>query len=313
MRIDVRVVFGTSVDLDELVARGLFRAELQQDAAPHRLEIPSLRSRPEDIAALSENALRKVAAREGLAPRSLTLDALHLLQSYQWPGNLRELESVIERACMMDSSRRLTAALLEPWMTVTATDDVPCGLTLQEMERRLIETTFARFAGNRKRRRRRCRLGFEPCRASCGITVIPAWRPGVERQAVGADSRAVQRRGGTARQRNSHHNSPAGSDQLVRPAWTREKAMLLRAAGFDQHHTAETDRAVYRAAAGSVGREHCQHRHSRISRPGLADIGIPNGSATRGGAITHSFSRSRVTGTTATAQSWSRRREAFSN
>lgn len=160
VRIDVRVVFGTSVDLDELVARGLFRAELQQDAAPHRLEIPSLRSRPEDIAALSENALRKVAAREGLAPRSLTLDALHLLQSYQWPGNLRELESVIERACMMDSSRRLTAALLEPWMTVTATDDVPCGLTLQEMERRLIETTFARFAGNREKTAKALQIGI---------------------------------------------------------------------------------------------------------------------------------------------------------
>lgn len=160
VRIDVRVVLGTSVDLDELIARGLFRSELCQDAACNRIDVPSLRSRPEDIAALSEFALRKLAAREGLAPRSLTMDALHLLQSYQWPGNLRELESVIERACTIDSSRRLTAALLEPWMTVTASDDVPCGLTLQEMERRLIETTFARFAGNREKTAKALQIGI---------------------------------------------------------------------------------------------------------------------------------------------------------
>ena len=160
VRIDVRVAFGTSVDLDELIARGLFRAELQSEAAQNRIEIAALRDRPEDIAALAENALRKVAAREGLAPRSLTLDALHMLQGYQWPGNLRELESVIERACMMDSSRRLTAAQLEPWMNVTANDDVPCGLTLQEMERRLIETTFARFAGNREKTAKALQIGI---------------------------------------------------------------------------------------------------------------------------------------------------------
>ncbi len=160
VRIDVRMIFGTEIDLDELVARGLFRSELHADAAQHRLDVPALRTRPEDIAALAEYALRKVAAREGLAPRSLTLDALHVLQAYQWPGNLRELESVIERACMMDSSRRLTAALLEPWMTVTAADDVPCGLTLQEMERRLIETTFARFAGNREKTAKALQIGI---------------------------------------------------------------------------------------------------------------------------------------------------------
>lgn len=160
VRIDVRVVLGTSVDLDELMARGLFRSELHQDAAMHRIDVPSLRSRPEDIAALAEFALRKIAAREGLAPRSLTMDALHVLQGYEWPGNLRELESVIERACTIDSSRRLTAALLEPWMTVTASDDVPCGLTLQEMERRLIETTFARFAGNREKTAKALQIGI---------------------------------------------------------------------------------------------------------------------------------------------------------
>lgn len=160
VRFDVRIVFGTNVDLQELTQRGLFRPELIQDVGACRIEVPALRSRPEDIAAAAENALRKQAAREGLPPRSLTLDALHQLQAYAWPGNLRELESVIERACTVDNSRRLTGAMLEPWLNVTADDDVPCGLTLQEMERRLIETTFARFAGNREKTAKALQIGI---------------------------------------------------------------------------------------------------------------------------------------------------------
>ncbi len=199
VRFDVRVVFGTNVDLQELTQRGLFRPELIQDASGCRIEVPALRSRPEDIAAVAESALRKQAAREGLPPRSLTLDALHQLQAYSWPGNLRELESVIERACTVDNSRRLTGSMIEPWLNVTADDDVPCGLTLQEMERRLIETTFARFAGNREKTAKALQIGIRtlsgklreygyPPRGGPGSNLKP-WVPA----AVGFDDAQEQR------------------------------------------------------------------------------------------------------------------------
>lgn len=199
VRFDVRIALGTNVDLEDLMRRGLFRPELHQDAASHRIDVAALRNRSEDIAALAEFYLRRQAAREGLPPRSLTMDALHVLQGYGWPGNLRELESVIERACMIDGGRKLTSAMLEPWLAVTADDDVPCGLTLQEMERRLIETTFTRFAGNREKTAKALQIGIRtlsgklreygyPPRGGPGSNLKP-WVP----SAVGFDEPADQK------------------------------------------------------------------------------------------------------------------------
>jgi DNA-binding NtrC family response regulator len=187
IRFDVRVFFSTDVDLDELLRRGLFRAELLQDADQNRLTVPPLRSRPDDIAALAEHYLRRIAAREGRPSRSLTLDALHLLQSYHWPANLSELEHVIDRACSIDAGRKLTAPLLEPWLATAADDNTPAGLTLAEMERRLIETTFGRFAGNREKTAKALQIGIRtlsgklreygyPPRGGPGSNVRP-WTP----------------------------------------------------------------------------------------------------------------------------------------
>lgn len=187
IRFDVRIILGTDLDLDELQQRGLFRAELLRDVGEQRVTIPTLRSRPEDIAALTEFYLRKIAAREGRPPRSLTLDALHLLQSYHWPGNLTELEHVIERACALDPGRKLTASMLTPWLATAADDDTPAGITLAEMERRLIETTFTRFAGNREKTAKALQIGIRtlsgklreygyPPRGGPGSNIRP-WSP----------------------------------------------------------------------------------------------------------------------------------------
>jgi len=187
IRFDVRCLISSNVDLDELLQRGLFRAELLNEAREHRLSVPTLRSRPDDIAALTEHFLRKVAAREGRPPRSLTLDALHLLQAYQWPGNVLELEHVIERACAIDAGRKLTASMLESWLATAADDDTPTGLTLADMERRLIETTFTRFAGNREKTAKALQIGIRtlsgklreygyPPRGGPGSNVRP-WTP----------------------------------------------------------------------------------------------------------------------------------------
>ncbi|MDZ4686363.1 MAG: sigma-54 dependent transcriptional regulator [Planctomycetaceae bacterium] len=160
VRFDVRVILATHADLDDLLKRGLFRAELHRDAAQQRLDLPPLRTRPEDIAPLAETCLRKIACKEGRPPRSLTLDALHRLQTYHWPSNFRELEHVIERACTIDTGRKLTATMIEPWLANTTEDEPPAGLTLEAMERQLIEATFARFAGNRERTAKALQIGI---------------------------------------------------------------------------------------------------------------------------------------------------------
>lgn len=160
IRIDVRIVFGSHNDIDDLLQRGLFRSELLAHVQLHRLHIPTLRSRPEDVAPLAEACLRKLAAREGLPPRSLTLDALHRLQAYAWPGNQSQLEHVIERACGVNAGRKLTSTMLEPWLATSADDDSTLGLTLAQMERQLIESTFARFAGNREKTAKALQIGI---------------------------------------------------------------------------------------------------------------------------------------------------------
>lgn len=187
IRFDVRLVFGTHADLEELGERGLFRPELMAHVERHRLDIPSLRSRPEDVAPLAEACLRKLAAREGLPPRSLTLDALHRLQSHQWPGNQGQLEHVIERACGVNAGRKLTGAMLEPWLATSSDEETTLGLTLAQMERQLIESTFTRFAGNREKTAKALQIGIRtlsgklrdygyPPRGGPGSN-IKAWTP----------------------------------------------------------------------------------------------------------------------------------------
>ena len=160
IRFDVRVLFGTHADLDELETRGLFRSELRAHVVRHQIAIPTLRSRIEDVAPLAEACLRKLAAREGLPPRSLTLDALHRLQAHEWTGNQAQLEHIIERACGVNTGRKLTSAMLDPWLASSADDDATQGLTLAQMERQLIESTFTRFAGNREKTAKALQIGI---------------------------------------------------------------------------------------------------------------------------------------------------------
>lgn len=160
IRFDLRAIFGTHADLEDLERRGLFRTELLAHVTRQRLSIPALRTRPEDVAPLAEAFLRKLAAREGLPPRSLTLDALHRLQSYNWPGNQSQLEHIIERSCGVNCGRKLTAAMLEPWLANAGDEESTIGLTLAQMERQLIESTFARFAGNREKTAKALQIGI---------------------------------------------------------------------------------------------------------------------------------------------------------
>jgi len=163
LRFDVRVIFSTPSDLSELAERGLFRAELMAEACQTLIHLPSLRSRVDDIGLLAEQFLRRIAAREGRPVRSITVEALQLLQKHDWPGNVRELENVLERACSLDWGVKLTAVMLEPWLAQTESDndcEVPAGLTLSEMERKLIEATFVRFNGNREKTAKALQIGI---------------------------------------------------------------------------------------------------------------------------------------------------------
>ena len=99
--VDVRILSASHQDLARLVAEGRFRQDLFFRIDVITLRVPPLRERREDIPALVEHILARLAEREGVPPRRISAAALKALQSQPFPGNVRELENLLERACAL--------------------------------------------------------------------------------------------------------------------------------------------------------------------------------------------------------------------
>ena len=103
LEVDVRVIAATNRDLEAEVSRGAFRADLYYRLNVIEVRLPPLRHRREDIPLLAEHFLRKFGVEHGRAPR-ISAEAMRRLESYDFPGNVRELENLIERAVALSSS-----------------------------------------------------------------------------------------------------------------------------------------------------------------------------------------------------------------
>ncbi|MEO8359859.1 MAG: sigma 54-interacting transcriptional regulator [Vicinamibacteria bacterium] len=121
--INVRVVAATNRDLKAAVAEGVFRADLYYRLNVFPVEMPPLRSRPDDIPLLVSYFADRYAARAGKNLRGIKPDSLALLQAYDWPGNVRELQNVIERAVILCETDSLS--IEESWVPAT----LPSGST----------------------------------------------------------------------------------------------------------------------------------------------------------------------------------------
>ena len=157
-----RVLASTTADLERLVEQQRFREDLLAELSAHTIVVPSLRERIPDVGLLAEHFISRAAVSEGRPSKRLTVDAVKLLQSHHWPGNVAELCNVIERACSIDQEELLTADLVRPWIAGRldhCPQDRPA-LTLKEMERKLIETTFSRCEGNRELTAQELQIGL---------------------------------------------------------------------------------------------------------------------------------------------------------
>jgi two-component system response regulator PilR (NtrC family) len=96
--VDVRLLSATHKNLADLVAQGRFREDLFYRINVIEMRVPALRERPEDIPELAAHILRRLAQRSDLEAIEITPDALQLLSGYAFPGNVRELENILERA-----------------------------------------------------------------------------------------------------------------------------------------------------------------------------------------------------------------------
>jgi DNA-binding NtrC family response regulator len=109
LRIDVRVISATNSDLAQLVAQGEFREDLYYRLNVFPIYVPPLRQRADDIPALVDHFIGVYAASEQKSVRSISDEALEILASYDWPGNVRQLENAIFRAVVMCDEERLSA------------------------------------------------------------------------------------------------------------------------------------------------------------------------------------------------------------
>lgn len=105
--VDVRIVAATHRDLFGMVRTNRFREDLWYRLAVFPIDLPALRDRPEDMPALANHFAARAAKRFGLTPMAPSLEQIGLLTSYPWPGNIRELAAVIDRAAILGDGRSL--------------------------------------------------------------------------------------------------------------------------------------------------------------------------------------------------------------
>ena len=160
IRTDVRVVAATNRPLEEDVEQKTFRADLFYRLNAFTVRLPALRERQSDILSLAEYFLARYVQRNQLASTGLTTDAISALENYSFPGNVRELEHLIERAAVKAGGRAITADLIQEELArekraapgifdVQAAESMPFHEAVATWERHLIEQALQVSNGNK--------------------------------------------------------------------------------------------------------------------------------------------------------------------
>jgi transcriptional regulator with PAS, ATPase and Fis domain len=168
--VDARMIAATNRELQAEVRAGRFRSDLFFRLNVIGIELPPLRERREDLPALFEHMLAGLAARHGRTKLELSADARRALESYAWPGNLRELANALERAVVLttgevvDAERLPDAVLAPPSASMTSDGDAAGPQSLDELERRQVLKVLAESAT------------LDEAATRLGINVTTLWR-----------------------------------------------------------------------------------------------------------------------------------------
>jgi formate hydrogenlyase transcriptional activator len=147
---DVRVIAATNRDLQAAIAGGTFRRDLYYRLNVFPIDVPPLRERREDIPVLVEYFIHRYARKAGKSIRGMNANSLELLQSYPWPGNIRELQNVIERSVIVCDTE--TFSIDESWLSrqpLASEEKNRTELTrnLAAQEKEMIETALSESGG----------------------------------------------------------------------------------------------------------------------------------------------------------------------
>jgi two-component system response regulator AtoC len=183
VHVDVRVVATTNRTLSEMVREGKFRADLYYRLNVIPLSLPPLRERPEDIREMAEHFLRLYAP----PGRTLRLMAefVQRLEAHNWPGNVRELANCLRRAVALSTGLEIGREALDdsPWAEVRENAQQDCkgddrlraGVSLENMERKLVEMTLEATGGNRSRAAELLGVSLRTVRNKVRNYGLPSW------------------------------------------------------------------------------------------------------------------------------------------
>jgi two-component system response regulator AtoC len=159
--VDVRILAATACDLEQSVRAGQFREDLYYRLNVIAINLPGLRDRREDLPELIEHLLRKHESRLGVPSPGLSPEALDLLVQYGWPGNVRQLENVLQRALVLARGRPITPELIQLESPLSGGAaalaapqlDISKGFhgTVAEVEKQVIAQALRLADGNRTR------------------------------------------------------------------------------------------------------------------------------------------------------------------
>jgi len=153
--IDVRVLASTNRNLEAAIREGRFREDLYYRLNVFTIELPPLSGHTDDIAALVEHFMREIEAPVGKTVNGIDAEALEILKAYGWPGNVRQLRNVIERALIVTRGPLIGVADLPADLKRggggNSVFEVKLGASLDEVERELIQRTIEFSGGNKSR------------------------------------------------------------------------------------------------------------------------------------------------------------------
>lgn len=143
-RADVRIILATNKDLQAEVRDGRFRADLYYRINVFPIHIPPLRERPHDIPLLADHCLKKYGAKLNKPITSFSVEALKILSDYDYPGNVRELENLVERALLLNTGPQIEVGEWSPVLSIHASDMT----RLERLERAEIKKLLESHQGN---------------------------------------------------------------------------------------------------------------------------------------------------------------------
>ncbi|MBI1762683.1 MAG: nif-specific transcriptional activator NifA [Acidobacteria bacterium] len=155
IKVNVRVITATNVDLEAAVQDGKFRSDLYYRLNVFSIYLPPLRERKTDVLLLADHFLEKYGRQNGKSIKRISTPAIDMLNSYHWPGNVRELENVIERATLVSDGNVIHGYHLPPTLQTAEGSDTGTRLGLDQavgaFEKEMIQDVLKTARGNRAR------------------------------------------------------------------------------------------------------------------------------------------------------------------